>query len=411
MRAIATRRMAQLIVLSDDWGRHPSSCQHLVRHLCERHPTLWVNTIGTRWPRLSRGDVGKIAQRAGWWLAGGGVRRPLAGLTVIAPPMWPGFRRDWQRRLNGALVAGAIQTALDAAPLDQPRIVLATVPIAAALLDRIGADGWIYYRVDDFAAWPGLDSAALRGLETELLARADRIVAASPMLQKTAATGHTVTLLTHGVDVSHWGDIGGTADLAPSPPPWARALARPMAVFWGLIDRRLDVDWLRALTAAGGGRFGSLVLAGPRIEADPAIARLPGVCLPGPLAYEELPRLAMAADVLVMPYADTPATRVMQPLKLKEYLATGKPVVVRDLPATREWADASDVVSSADSFFRVAAQRAREGVPEAQRQARRRLLAESWDSKARALEAIVLELAAERGDVRTHAVARRGRFQ
>jgi hypothetical protein len=36
-----------------------------------------------------------------------------------------------------------------------------------------------------------------------------------------------------------------------------------------------------------------------------------------------------------MPYADLAATRAMQPLKLKEYLATGRPVVVRDLPATR----------------------------------------------------------------------------
>ena len=51
-----------------------------------------------------------------------------------------------------------------------------------------------------------------------------------------------------------------------------------------------------------------------------------------------------------MPYADLPVTRAMQPLKLKEYLATGKPVVVRDLPATEPWADCLDVAETPEAF-------------------------------------------------------------
>ena len=43
---------APLLVFSDDWGRHPSSCQHLVRHLLPRRRVTWVNTIGMRPPRL-----------------------------------------------------------------------------------------------------------------------------------------------------------------------------------------------------------------------------------------------------------------------------------------------------------------------------------------------------------------------
>ena len=37
------------------------------------------------------------------------------------------------------------------------------------------------------------------------------------------------------------------------------------------------------------------------------------------------PALAREAAVLIMPYADLPVTRAMQPLKLKEYLATDRP--------------------------------------------------------------------------------------
>src|SRR5262245_8337679 len=42
-----------LLVFSDDWGRHPSSCQHLIRRLRQDFPVLWVNTIGTRQPKAN----------------------------------------------------------------------------------------------------------------------------------------------------------------------------------------------------------------------------------------------------------------------------------------------------------------------------------------------------------------------
>ena len=42
----------------------------------------------------------------------------------------------------------------------------------------------------------------------------------------------------------------------------------------------------------------------------------------------------------------------MQPLKLKEYLATGRPAVVRDLPATRDWADCLDLACTPEEFAR-----------------------------------------------------------
>jgi glycosyltransferase involved in cell wall biosynthesis len=151
-------------------------------------------------------------------------------------------------------------------------------------------------------------------------------------------------------------------------------------VFWGVIDRRMDVGFVRQLAADLGG---SVALVGPQDEPDPELRRLDGVVLLPPVPFADLPRLAAAADVLVMPYADLPVTRAMQPLKLKEYLATGKPVVVRDLPATRDWGDSLDLASSAREFAEKVGRRLREGVPARQRQARERLCSEGWDEKAR----------------------------
>jgi hypothetical protein len=100
--------------------------------------------------------------------------------------------------------------------------------------------------------------------------------------------------------------------------------------------------------------------------------------------------LAQEAAVLVMPYADLPVTQAIQPLKLKEYLATGKPTVVRDLPAVRAWADCLDIVDTPEKFSQAVRRRALEGLPDVQKQGRERLAQESWSEKARTFERWIL---------------------
>jgi hypothetical protein len=93
-----------------------------------------------------------------------------------------------------------------------------------------------------------------------------------------------------------------------------------------------------------------------------------------------------------MPYADLPVTRAMQPLKLKEYLATGRPAVVRDLPATRPWADCLDLADTPESFSEAVRSRLNFGLPRCQQVARARLAGEGWAEKARAFEHWLLNL-------------------
>jgi hypothetical protein len=82
-------------------------------------------------------------------------------------------------------------------------------------------------------------------------------------------------------------------------------------------------------------------------------------------------------------------TRAIQPLKLKEYLATGRPVVVTDLPANRDWADSLDLTSSPDDFARKVLERLDGVLPEGHRLARCRLSSEGWDDKARQFERLI----------------------
>jgi glycosyltransferase involved in cell wall biosynthesis len=238
---------------------------------------------------------------------------------------------------------------------------------------------WVYYCVDDFGQWPGLDQAAMRHMEEALVRRADVVVAVSETLQaRLAGMGRAAHLLTHGVDLDFW-QRGRRSAL-----PQLDGLERPLVVFWGVIDRRMDVAFVRRLAAELD--RGTVVLVGPEADPDPALAGIARVVRLPPLPFERLPDLAAEVQVLVMPYADLPVTRAMQPLKLKEYLATGRPVVVRDLPATRGWFDCLDLAGSPEEFARAVGLRLRTGVPPEQQAARGCLAKEGWQAKAHDLE-------------------------
>ncbi len=385
----------RLIVFADDWGRHPSSCQHLVRQLLRRYPVLWVNTIGTRRPRLCREDLSKAAVKLRAWLAvassGRDVRATDAPAAhaprVVSPWMYPGFRRPWQRRLNAWAIARGVEHALGPRQPGERRVVVTTLPITADLVGRLDADRWLYYCVDDFSAWPGLDGDVMDAMERRLVKRVDRVVAVSQTLRsRIAGMGRDAELLTHGLDLRHWHWLAGAEPTRFGPlPPWWSDLRRPVLLFWGVVDRRLDTSWCRALAE----RCGTLALVGPRQTPDPRLTSHERIVMPGAVPYESLPALAAAADVLVMPYADLPVTRAIQPLKLKEYLATGKPVVARRLPATEPWADAADLVATLDDAVAVTRQRIERDTPAQQLTARQRLREETWRHKADAFERLL----------------------
>ena len=104
----------ELVVFSDDWGRHPSSCQHLVNELIHDMPALWVNTIGMRLPRITASDIKKIAGKLKQWTQPKTDSTPLpANLRVINPLMYPGFRNGLQRRVNAQLLSRQINRQLD----------------------------------------------------------------------------------------------------------------------------------------------------------------------------------------------------------------------------------------------------------------------------------------------------------
>src|SRR5262249_2295104 len=161
-------------------------------------------------------------------------------------------------------------------------------------------DRWIYYCVDDFTVWPGLDGELMKRLERDLARRAHRVVAASPILQeRVESLGVRAPLLPHGGHPPHRRHPSShrnrRADAGADPAAWAAGLPRPMLLFWGLIDRRLDLAWVAAAARVAA----SVVLVGPQQDPDPSIGAIPKIHVPGPVPYAALPALARHADALI----------------------------------------------------------------------------------------------------------------
>lgn len=370
-----------LVVFSDDWGRHPSSCQHLIGELLHRYRVAWFNTIGTRPPRFDLMTARRGFEKLRGWAQSGRTAESgvAANPLVVDPMMWPSFGSFFGRRLNRRLLSRAISGAV-ATP--ESTIGVTTLPITADLIGRVPLARWIYYCVDDLAEWPGLDRDTLVAMERDLVERVDSIVAVSERLvERMADLGREATLLTHGVDRWKWADPRG------EPPPELEGLEEPWVVFWGVVDRRLATPWIESL--ADSLEKGTVVLVGPPNNPDPALDGLDRVVQTGPMPFDSLPAIAGRAAALVMPYADMPATRAIQPLKLKEYLATGRPVIVSDLPACNDWRDACDVVSEAQIFSWTVLHRLEQGVSDQQKDARHRLAGEGWAKKAERLEQVL----------------------
>src|SRR5262249_36371551 len=116
---------------------------------------------------------------------------------------------------------------------------------------------------------------------------------------------------------------------------------------------RIDVALLERV--ARGFPGGSVVLIGPSHLAEGDRRRLVGlgnVFFTGPVAYERLPHLMRAFDVCIVPHRVTPFTESLNPIKLWEYLAAGKPTVSTDVAGFREYAAFVTIAADADGFVR-----------------------------------------------------------
>lgn len=196
--------------------------------------------------------------------------------------------------------------------------------------------GWptLYDITDDWllAARDPAEHNRLVREEGYLLRHCAEVVVCSHRLQQTKGVGRSVTLIPNAVDVADY--------QRPRPRP-SDLPNEPVALYLGTIHTdRMDLDLCVATADALSGA-GRLVLVGPIAlsAADRNLLTDHGVMLLGAKPKQQVPGYLQHADVLVVPHVVTPFTDSLDPIKLYEYRAVGRPVVATPVAGFREEAD------------------------------------------------------------------------
>lgn len=373
-----------LLVFADDWGRHPSSCQHLIKRVREDFPVVWVNTVGTRRAKVDGFTFRRGIEKLRSWR--NGLQQVADRMWVVDLPMLPNASGRLAGFVNRGLLKRGIRKTLTRLQLGRP-IVLTTLPHFWPSISDLDRAGLIYYCVDDFTHWPGADGDTVRAAERRLLQQADVVLAASGELQTRLNDVRPTNYFPHAVDFDHFANASEAAAVAS-----IESLPKPRIGFFGLIYEKLDFRLLSRVAEQF--PHGTLVMIGPTSYCPEDFRRIPNVHFTGAVPYEELPRWIAGCNVLILAYQHDEMTRQVNPLKLKECLATGKPVVSVDIPEAAQFSPHVRVANGPVDFV----EKIREALTDAndpnRRLERRRLVAgDSWDARAAELIGIIDGLA------------------
>jgi glycosyltransferase involved in cell wall biosynthesis len=359
-------------------------------HLLARdNRVLWVNYHASRAPSVSSSDLAwiwaKLRQVAR------GLSTPRENLWVLTPLVVPLPGSRLVRRLNRSILRWQIRRALKRIARG-PLQLWSFAPDVAYLVDEFRPERVLYYCVDDFASFSGYDRDQVLRDEAALCRRADVVVTTSLALQeaKESLNPHTI-LVSHGVDYEHF---RGAITKPQVEPADLASIPHPRLGFFGLIRDWVDLDLL-AEVARRRPEWHFVLLGDSTVDLGSGGA-LPNMHFLGRKPYAELPAYCAGFDVGLVPFRINELTRAVNPIKLREYLAAGLPVVSTPLPEVRLLGDLVHVAATADET--VAAMERALASGRAQAEALSAAMAgETWDCKLSRIEQGLDQAAATKG--------------
>ena len=376
-------RDASIICFAHDWKADPTSKTHIMRILSENNRVLWVNSIGWRRPTVSGRDARRIVNKLKQVATESFVQvnRNLHVVSPIALPL-PGV--PGVATINDVLLTASIRYFAKRAGLERP-ILWTFMPNTVGLVGRLGESKVIYHAVDEYSAFAGVPREAFKRMETELVKRADLVITSADSLCAERRRLNPCTyFVSHGVDVAHF---SRALDPGMTPPTDARGLTSPVVGFFGLIAEWLDLDLIRAMALRC--TDWTFVMVGKATVDVTPLRGLANVRLLGQKPYETLPAYCRAFDVGVIPFKIDDLTLKVNPLKLREYLAAGLPVVSSDLPEVRKYADLVQLASGPDGFI-AAVERALADRSETAARARVEAMKhESWEARVEEISELI----------------------
>lgn len=334
-----------ILFFGNDWSAdNRTSSHHIARFLSSRYRLIYIECPGMRSVRASGRDFRRVWSKLAKALRG--ARRIDERLHVATLLQIPIHRFAWARWLNRRFVIGQLRFLTWRLRVERP-ILWFMIPHVPDVLGIMGEQLSVYSCTDHHASLPDVDSRAVQDMDERMTSGADLVfVASETLLDEKRRLNPRTYVSPHGVDIEHFARAQTAA--LPAPPELAD-IPRPIIGFFGLIERWIDLELIDYL-AERRPQWSFLVIGRVAVPWD-SLPRRPNVTFPGPRPYEDLPAYGRAFDVAVLPYRHTNQVHHANPLKLREYLAMGKPIVAVNSPEIDKYADVVRVAHSHEEFL------------------------------------------------------------
>ena len=365
----------------DWWYHHPHSKAHLMRKFARAgNKVIFVNSISMGLPALAHKDLlPRIKRKLGSYskLA----RQTDEGITVVSPASLPFFGTVAARSVNRRLIGAQINRLARSRGLTNPILWIA-IPTAADMIGAFGESAVVYHVSDKYDANTmdhATDPALIRTLHERAIDSADLIFYSGRKLFNEATRGcERSHLLEQGVEYDHWRHVaGGTIGVAPE----IAKIPRPRLGYFGAVEPWLVDQELIKRASRERPEWQWIFIGNKSRGLD--IEELPNVHFLPAVPYAELPAYAAGFDVCVLPWeTEQSFTSYGSAIKVREYLATGKPVVISPLPEYEPMRDVLRIARTRDDFMRLIdeALHDRDPVNAARRQAA--VAGGTWDARA-----------------------------
>ena len=363
----------------EDWWYHNRGHFdfQIMRRLAEDRPVLFINSLGVRMPSLSNKSL--FMKRITRKLKS--LRRGIVNIEnnfwVFSPLSVPG---SFGRKIAEKTLAPQIRAAARYAGIKKP-LLWVHCPAGADLVDKLNPVATIMQRTDRFEAFPEITDNSVSKAILKLKQAADLAVYCNQdLMHEETGQVKNSCMISHGVDYHKFADAGLRKTGQPSD---MKHIQGPVIGFIGGIDHHTFDPELFLATAKRLPNCQFALIGNCSLEAG--WCTLPNVHMLGQKPYDHIANYMAACDVLIMPWNKSDWIKACNPIKLKEYLATGRPVISTDFSALDPYRDLVKVANGPGEFANAIADVIL--FPPDPDAARARVLKEGWDSKARELNA------------------------
>ncbi len=371
----------------EDWWYHNRghTDMQLMRRFARMGTTLYVNSIVMGKPTIGDGKKfrEKVVRKAKSIFKG--LEPSGVGFWVYSPFTLPVHHIPWVRPFNQAVLQLQIQRVTRKLRMSNP-VVWVVCPVACDTALNIKRSKLVYQRTDRFEDYPNVDVETIAAYDRKLKAEADLTIFVNTSLyDEEAGQCRNAIYLDHGVDFEMFTSAEGNpqrpADIAP--------IQGPIAGYFGALDgHKLDVGFIEAVADLSPAI--SFVFVGKASHELLRLAEKKNVWLLGQKPYEQIPDYGKCFDVAILPWAQSRWTQAANPIKLKEYLALGKPVVSTSaFSEVQQYRDVVHVADTPEEFSRKIVEAMAQNGPDQVAARRKRVEHASWDGKARMVLAAV----------------------